>query len=83
MHLRDHAHDAEFYGNVFTALATVEPVNLNLHRMADVAGSLQAIRGQRAANSLIERAVEIASRVDGGGRCLYRSRVPAPRSAVY
>ncbi len=67
LHLRDHAHDAEFYGNVFTALATVEPVNLVLHRMADVAGSLQAIRGQRAVNSLIDRAVEIASRVDGGG----------------
>ncbi len=67
LHLRDHAHDAEFYGDVFAALATVEPVNLIIHRMADVAASLQAMRGQRAANSLIDRAVEIASRADGGG----------------
>ena len=43
------------------------PANAILNRMADVAASLQAMRGRREASSLVDRAIEIAAQVDGGG----------------
>jgi len=69
LRLRDHEHDADFYGDVFAVLDAVMPIREIMPWAVAVAVALEATQGRRAVDTLVRRIVALVNDLDrAGGR---------------
>jgi tetratricopeptide (TPR) repeat protein len=59
LRLRDHEHDAEFYGDVFAVLDAVAPIRQIVPWTVNVAAALETTQGRDAADTLLRRVVSL------------------------